>query len=129
MHRPRVDAVSVVAADLRASVAFYALLGFEFPPLGGEDKHIEPKRLDNEARLMIDDRGLMTSILGQAPTPPSHSTFALACASANEVDALVKRIGAAGHTVKKAPWDAFWGQRYAIVADPDGYMVDLFAPL
>jgi len=75
------------------------------------------------------DRGLITAILGHAPTPPSHSTFALACASANEVDALVKRIGAAGHVVKKAPWDAFWGQRYAIVADPDGYMVDLFAPL
>jgi hypothetical protein len=24
---------------------------------------------------------------------------------------------------------AFWGQRYAIVADPEGYMCDLFAPL
>ena len=34
----------------------------------------------------------------------------------------------AGFTVVKEPWDAFWGQRYAIVADPDGYMVDLFAP-
>jgi len=27
------------------------------------------------------------------------------------------------------PWDAFWGQRYAIVRDPDGNGVDLFAPL
>jgi uncharacterized glyoxalase superfamily protein PhnB len=27
------------------------------------------------------------------------------------------------------PWDAFWGQRYAVVHDPDGNGVDLFCPL
>ena len=27
------------------------------------------------------------------------------------------------------PFDAFWGQRYATVHDPDGNPVDLFAPL
>src|SRR6266545_1802609 len=26
-------------------------------------------------------------------------------------------------------WDAFWGQRYAVVADPDGTLIDLFAGL
>ena len=129
MHRPRIDAVSVVATDLRQSVAFYSLLGFEFPPFGDGEKHVEPKRVENEARLMIDDKALIASILGRVPTPPSHSTFALACASPGEVDALVRRIEAAGHVVTKAPWDAFWGQRYAIVADPDGYLIDIFAPL
>jgi hypothetical protein len=29
----------------------------------------------------------------------------------------------------REPWDAFWGQRYARVEDPDGNVVDLFAPL
>jgi hypothetical protein len=29
----------------------------------------------------------------------------------------------------KEPWDAFWGQRYAIVLDPDGNHVELSAPL
>ena len=28
-----------------------------------------------------------------------------------------------------APWDAFWGMRYAVVIDPDGNTVDLFAAL
>lgn len=27
------------------------------------------------------------------------------------------------------PSDAFWGQRYATVHDPDGNPIDLFAPL
>ena len=30
---------------------------------------------------------------------------------------------------KKAPWDAFWGQRYACVLDPDGNQIDLFAQI
>ena len=36
---------------------------------------------------------------------------------------------AAGHRSHRAPWDAFWGQRYATVLDPDGNAVDLFAAL
>ena len=42
------------------------------------------------------------------------------------------RIGelvAAGYHGHLEPWDAFWGQRYATVLDPDGNSVDLFAPL
>jgi len=34
--------------------------------------------------------------------------------------------GYAGHL---EPWDAFWGMRYAVVRDPDGNPVDLFALL
>jgi hypothetical protein len=34
-------------------------------------------------------------------------------------------LGYEGH---KPPWDAFWGQRYAVIRDPDGNTVDLFAP-
>jgi uncharacterized glyoxalase superfamily protein PhnB len=37
-------------------------------------------------------------------------------------------LAALGHG-RKEPWDAFWGQRYAVVADPDGNHVDLYAPL
>jgi uncharacterized glyoxalase superfamily protein PhnB len=33
-----------------------------------------------------------------------------------------------GYEGDKPPWDAFWGQRYAIVRDPDGNTVDLFSP-
>lgn len=34
----------------------------------------------------------------------------------------------AGYTGHLKPWDAFWGQRYAVVLDPDGCEVSLFAP-
>ncbi|MBK9031081.1 MAG: VOC family protein [Myxococcales bacterium] len=55
--------------------------------------------------------------------------LALRCATPAEVDATFAAVVAAGFTGAKAPWDAFWGQRYAQVADPDGTKVDLFAPL
>ena len=36
---------------------------------------------------------------------------------------------AAGHEGHLVPWDAFWGQRYATVHDPDGNAIELFADL
>jgi uncharacterized glyoxalase superfamily protein PhnB len=46
-----------------------------------------------------------------------------------EVDTTYEKLVAAGYDGHKAPWDAFWGQRYALIRDPDGNNVDLFAPL
>jgi uncharacterized glyoxalase superfamily protein PhnB len=45
------------------------------------------------------------------------------------VDATYERLVSLGYDGHKAPWDAFWGMRYAVVDDPDGAPVDLFAPL
>ncbi len=42
---------------------------------------------------------------------------------------LQKVLTGAGYEGHLAPWDAFWGMRYAVVHDPDGTPVDLFAVL
>ena len=55
--------------------------------------------------------------------------LAFDCGSPADVDALYKRVVDAGFRSKTAPWDAFWGQRYAQVIDPDDNVVDLFAEL
>jgi hypothetical protein len=36
---------------------------------------------------------------------------------------------AAGYVGRQPPFDAFWGARYAIVADPDGNDVGLMSPI
>jgi hypothetical protein len=46
-----------------------------------------------------------------------------------EVDALYDGLVSHGHEGESEPWDAVWGQRYAVVKDPDGNAIDLFAPL
>ena len=45
------------------------------------------------------------------------------------MDEIYARVTAAGFHGEKEPWDAFWGQRYAQLQDPDGVPVDLFAAL
>jgi uncharacterized glyoxalase superfamily protein PhnB len=41
----------------------------------------------------------------------------------------VSAVVAAGFEGEKEPWDAFWGQRYALLGDPDGVRVNLYAAL
>jgi catechol 2,3-dioxygenase-like lactoylglutathione lyase family enzyme len=123
----QLDAVSVSSRDLRRAAEFYGLLGFVFPEFTPDQKHLEPITEEGEVRLMIDEHEFVKSMTGVEPKPPTHSSFAMKCDSAATVDAAVTRVKAAGFTIVKEPWDAFWGQRYAIVADPDGYMIDLFA--
>ena len=49
--------------------------------------------------------------------------------TAKEVDELYNKIIEAGFRGCKAPWDAFWRQRYSVVLDPDNNHVDIFAEL
>ena len=45
------------------------------------------------------------------------------------VDRLYADVTGAGHPGVQPPFDAFWGGRYAIVADPDGNQVGLMSPI
>lgn len=56
-------------------------------------------------------------------------TFACRCDSAGELDSVHARVVAAGYGSRQVPWDAFWGQRYAMLLDPDGNRVDLSAAI
>jgi uncharacterized glyoxalase superfamily protein PhnB len=46
-----------------------------------------------------------------------------------DVDSLFARMTAAGSVAQKAPEDAFWGSRYAIIEDPDGNAVGIMSPI
>jgi catechol 2,3-dioxygenase-like lactoylglutathione lyase family enzyme len=121
-----INAVGVSATDLSRAIAFYELLGFRFPPLEPETVHIEA---EGAVALMIDDAAFLTELHGEPPRPGNIAAFAAQCASPADVDETVRRVASAGHTVVAQPYDAAWGQRYATVADPDGFRVDLYAPL
>jgi uncharacterized glyoxalase superfamily protein PhnB len=54
---------------------------------------------------------------------------AFRCESPEDVDRLYRELTDAGAPGHKEPWDALWGQCYAQVKDPDGSVLDLFAPL
>jgi uncharacterized glyoxalase superfamily protein PhnB len=125
---PELNAIGIVASDMARSIAFYRLLGLEFP--GDSDGgHIEAE-LPNGLRLMLDSEETIKSFRPDW-TREAGNQLALAfeCATPAEVDELYARVAEAGFDAEKEPWDAFWRQRYAQLRDPDGVPVDLFASL
>jgi uncharacterized glyoxalase superfamily protein PhnB len=123
---PQLDAIGIVSADLERSIAFYGLLGIEFPQ---DEGHIEAT-LPNGIRLMLDSEEVIRSFRPDWKRETGNQlALAFACASPAAVDETYARVVAAGFHGEKEPWDAFWGHRYAQLADPDGVQVDLFAAL
>ncbi len=125
----KIDAISVTSSDVAKTISFYTLLGFIFPEHPAVEAHVEAITKPGEVRFMIDKKEIIAEILGYEPQPSNYSGFALLAASPEEVNTIAAAVAASGFTVVKEPWDAFWGQRYAILKDPDGYMVDIFADL
>ena len=119
-------AIGIVTRDMAESVRFYRTLGLDVPD--ANDEHLE-LRLPSGLRLMWDTVDVVRSFDPEWQEPSGQGmTLAFECASPAEVDEVHARAVEAGFRSKKEPWDAFWGQRYAQVYDPDGYSVDLFAP-
>lgn len=125
----KLNAVGVTSSNLKKTAEFYTLLGFSFPIFEATEQHLEPITTEGSTRLMIDTVESFKELNTMDPIPGNHSSFALQYDSAAEIDQIIAKVKAADFTVTKEPWDAFWGQRYAIVADPDGYKVDLYAYL
>lgn len=121
------DALGIVTADMKRSHEFYAILGVSVPD--SQDDHTEAT-LGNGLRLMWDTEELIRQIQPGWQKPTGHRMgLAFRCDSTSDVDATHAKVVAAGFRSVKDPWDAFWGQRYAQVADPDDNIIDLFAAL
>lgn len=123
------DMIGIVVRDMAEALRFYRLLGLDLPADADTQPHAEIIT-PNGYRIAWDTQELMRSLYGEWIEPVGQRmTLAFKCDSAADVDALYARVVQAGYHGAKAPWDAFWGQRYAVVADPDGNHVDLFAAL
>ena len=124
---PALAAIGIVTRDMKASVRFYRILGVDVTdPV---DDHLDAT-LPGGIRLMWDTLELIKQLDPDWTEPQGHRMgLAFECASPGEVDATHARIVQAGFRSKKEPWDAFWGQRYAQVIDPDDNVVDVFAQL
>jgi predicted lactoylglutathione lyase len=125
---PQLNAIGIVASDMAQSIRFYRLLGLDVPETP-EEGHVDTF-LPSGVRLMLDTEETITSFRPDWTRATGNQiSIALECASAAEVDEVYARIVAAGFTSEMEPFDAFWGQRYAQVQDPDGVAVDLYAAL
>ena len=125
----QLNAIGIVVSDMEKALAFYRLLGLEIPPPAEGEDHVGIT-LPSGVRLMWDTEELIKSFDPDWTRPTGNRIgLGFECASATEVNALHAYAVAAGYWSHKDPWDAFWGQRYAQLCDPDGTVVDLFAAL
>jgi catechol 2,3-dioxygenase-like lactoylglutathione lyase family enzyme len=127
---PQLDFFSVVVSDMTRSLAFYRKLGLDFPEGAEGEGHVEAQ-LAGGMRYGLDTEETMRSFdpEWQRPTGGHAVGGAFRCDSPEEVDRVYSELLAAGGSAHKEPWDAFWGMRYAQLADPDGTVIDLYAPL
>ncbi|MEU6010599.1 VOC family protein [Streptomyces sp. NPDC047453] len=127
---PQFDVIGIVVSDLAASLAFYRRLGIAFPKGSEDQPHVEGA-LPGGLRLALDTEDTVRSFhpSWRPPTSGGRVGLAFRCASPAHVDAMYEDLVGAGYHGELKPWDAVWGQRYAVVNDPDGNGIDLFVPL
>lgn len=128
MSGPQIDAIGVAVSDMALAIAFYSRLGLEFPPEAETQPHAEAM-LGPSMRLMLDTEAMLRQIDPDwSGTPGGRLGLAVRVSDRGARDALYAELAADGLGVKE-PWDAFWGQRYAVIRDPDGLHLDLYAQL
>jgi len=127
---PKLDMIGLVVEDMAASLAFYRRLGLDIPADADNEPHVEAT-LPNGLRFGWDTVATVRSFMPDWTKPTGGNAVGMAflCDSPAEVDKTHADLVAAGYRSHKDPWDAFWGQRYACVTDPDDNVVDLFAPI
>lgn len=120
--------IGLVVSDMAASLAFYRRLGLDIPAGAEDQPHVEAV-LTGGLRIGWDTEEVIRSFDPSWTRPAGGDRLGLAflCESPAEVDAVYAELTDAGYKGHLEPWDAFWGQRYAVVLDPDGCGVSLFA--
>jgi catechol 2,3-dioxygenase-like lactoylglutathione lyase family enzyme len=125
---PQLNAIGIVTSDMASSIRFYRTLGLDVPETPDEG-HVDTF-LPNGVRFMLDSEDTVRSFRPDWVRETGNQLgLAFGCESASEVDAVYARMVEAGFHGEKEPWDAFWGQRYAQLRDPDGVGIDLYASL
>ncbi len=131
------DQLNIVSGDPAASLAFYRRLGVAFP----EDRvwrtptgihHASTADADASA-IGLDLDSTAFAALWNAGWKGRQDlrgriVVGFRLTSRDAVDQVHADLIAAGHGSLQAPYDAFWGARYAIVEDPDGIAVGLMSP-
>ena len=124
----KLDMLGIVTKNIGSSLEFYRTLGLDVPT-SWEGPYVE-MTLQGGIRLSWNDLDMVKEHDPNWEQPVGNRLgMAFLCDSVADVNARYERLAKAGYVGYTPPFDAFWGQRYATVTDPDGNNVDLFFPL
>jgi catechol 2,3-dioxygenase-like lactoylglutathione lyase family enzyme len=129
------DGLNLVCGDVDATLAFYRTAGVPIPAesvwrTATGAHHVPGVRVGGgAAELEFDSHALAHEYnAGTRDGGVANAVLGFRVASRAAVDELHGRLVAAGYRSRQVPFDAFWGSRYAIVADPDGRDVGFMSP-
>ena len=125
----KLNVIGILCADIERSLRFYKLLGVPFGDYDPQEGHYAADL--GGFRLMLDTHQVAQAFMPDFTPPRANDliTLAVEVDSPADVDAVYEGVLDAGFVSVREPFDAFWGQRYATVSDPDANPVDLYAPL
>ena len=132
----RLDQINIVSGDLDASIAFYCRLGVDIPEqrvwrTASRIHHASAGETENSAIDFDLDSATFARIWNTGwrgrHDLPGKVVVGFKLSSRDAVDATYADLTGAGYTGLQAPYDAFWGSRYAVIEDPDGIAVGLMS--
>lgn len=125
--------LNIVAKDFDATLEFYRRLGVEIPDIVKlPDGTCHARAASPNGFSLEFDNHALARIYNAAWRRADGSSRALigfSLPTREAVDLRYAELVAAGYEGRQPPFDAFWGARYAIVADPDGNDVGLMSPV
>jgi len=125
----QLSVIGLIVDDMARSLTFYRQLGLDLSPEADQQPHVETT-LSGGVRLAWDTVETIHSFDPdwKPATGGPRTSLAFRVDTPADVDTTYDNLVALGYQGHKSPWDAVWGQRYAIVHDPDGNTIDLFCP-
>ena len=123
--------IHLVVKDMDATVAFYRRLGLDVPDTDPAwQAHHRTASMPDGLDLDFDsDEFARKWNQGwRSPADGNAGVLGFRVPSREAVDDLYEDLTDAGYAAQQAPYDAFWGARYAILEDPDGNAVGLMSP-
>jgi catechol 2,3-dioxygenase-like lactoylglutathione lyase family enzyme len=131
---PTFGHVDIICSDTRASVAFYRRLGLDIPTeavwKSEDDPHHVVARFAGGFELALDSIELTEGYdPGRTPSPSGADIYIVFnVPTRKDVDATYADMTGTGYEGHLAPFDAFWGARYAILNAPDGNKIGVMSP-
>ncbi|HXU24515.1 MAG TPA: VOC family protein [Tepidiformaceae bacterium] len=124
--------VTLVVSDMESTVAFYRKLGVEIGDAmpEWEDVHRSAKT-ENGVGLDFDRSDFAPAWNRGWKGGPGGAGVILgfSVTSREAVDQLYAELTGAGYRSQQAPYDGFWGARYAVIEDPDGNAVGIMSAI
>ncbi|KZE71491.1 glyoxalase [Paenibacillus jamilae] len=118
--------IAIFVKEMEKSLDFYRILGLEIPESANEEPHVEVAY--NDVILAFDTWETAGIILGNQQEPAGYRMeLAFQFDSKEALDESYGRLKERGHTGHLEPNDTPWGERYAIIKDPDGNLISLVA--